>query len=293
MGAFSRSWQITKLSFSVINKDRELLLFPLLSGIFSIIFIILMLFPTIISLLMGFDSSRGIFFYVSIFIVYFGIAFITTFFNVCTVYTTAIRFGGNNATFKQSLKFAFSRIYLIFLWSLVSATVGLLLRILDTIADRMGTVGSLIMNILISILGMAWSILTIFVVPGLVYHNLTPFDAIKKSVETLKKTWGESLIRYIGLGIVQGIAMVVAIIIGGGILLLTVMSGSLILISIGLFVFVSLLLFIILLFQVANSVFNTALFVYADSGQVPNGFNEELMKNAFTEKPSKKFINFK
>ena len=35
MGAFSRSWEITKLSFSVIKQDKELLLFPIFSGIFS------------------------------------------------------------------------------------------------------------------------------------------------------------------------------------------------------------------------------------------------------------------
>ena len=45
MGAFSRSWTITKLSFGVINKDRELLLFPILGGLLSILYIIALISP--------------------------------------------------------------------------------------------------------------------------------------------------------------------------------------------------------------------------------------------------------
>ena len=33
---FGRSWELTKLSFRVIKEDKELLLFPLLGGLFSI-----------------------------------------------------------------------------------------------------------------------------------------------------------------------------------------------------------------------------------------------------------------
>ena len=71
-----------------------------------------------------------------LFLTYLGLAFIATFFNVCVVYTTKKRFEGGNATFGESVEFAFSKIHLIFAWSLVAATVGLLLRILDNIADN-------------------------------------------------------------------------------------------------------------------------------------------------------------
>jgi hypothetical protein len=69
----------------------------------------------------------GIVQYAIIFLTYLGLAFIATFFNVCVVYTVKIRFEGGNATFMESLKFALSKIGLIFYWSLISATVGLVL----------------------------------------------------------------------------------------------------------------------------------------------------------------------
>ena len=65
-----------------------------------------------------------------IFIIYLGLAFITTFFSVATVYTIKTRFEGGDATFFQSLGFACSRFHLIILWSLVSATVGLILKLI-------------------------------------------------------------------------------------------------------------------------------------------------------------------
>jgi hypothetical protein len=287
MNAFSRSWTITKLAFSVINKDRELLGFALLSFVFSTMYAIAMIFPFILPTLQENDFSRDslqVFEYVIIFLTYFGLAFIATFFNVCVVYTTKIRFEGGNATFGESFKFALSRLGVIFQWSLLSATVGLLLRILHDFAARLGKVGQIVANIVIGLMGMAWSIVTIFVVPVLVYENIGPIDAIKKSTAVIKKTWGESLIRAIGLGLVQFLVFVIIIVITGAIgyvltnnfgawgLAVAVAGGALLLLLTG------------LIFSVATTIFNTALYVYANSNQVASGFNEGVVKDAFRPK---------
>jgi hypothetical protein len=287
MNAFSRSWMITKLTFGVINKDRELLWFALLSFIFSTIFAVVMIFPSIIPALMenGFSQeSLEVYQYVIIFLTYFGLAFIATFFNVCVVYTTKIRFEGGNATFGESIKFALSRLSLILQWSLLSATVGLLLRILQQLASNLGKIGQLVANILIGILGMAWSIVTIFVVPVLVYEGLGPIDALKKSTQVIKKTWGESLIKALGLGLVQFLVFVIVIIASGALTFVLSSAfdaaGLLIGISLG----VLLLLLTGLVFTVASTIFNTALYVYANNNLIASGFNEEVVKGAFKQK---------
>lgn len=284
---FSRSWEITKLSFDVIKKDRELLLFPLLAAVFSILFMLSLLFPTIIfSFMKGIGpESYGMFEYILLFITYLGLAFIATFFNVCVVYTTKKRFEGGNATFKESIGFAFSRVHLIFCWSLVSATVGLILRLIDGLAEKAGRSGEIALNVLNSILGMVWSILTIFVVPAMVYHNLGPMGAIKKSVAVLKKTWGESLIRYYGLGMIQFLFILLGIILTIPLLIIGVGLGLYGIVSVIIFI-VLYFLIVILVFNVANTVFNTALFVYADSGKVPKGYSKEILGNAFRKKKS-------
>ena len=287
MNAFSRSWMITKLSFGVINKDRELLLFSLLAFLFSSAFSVAMIFPTVVPTLMEKGLSKDAmqtYQYAILFVTYFGLAFIATFFNVCVVYTTKIRFEGGNATFGESLKFAFSKIGLIAKWSLLSASVGLLFRIIQNLAAQLGKAGQIIVNILVGLLGMAWSIMSIFVIPVLVYEGLGPIDALKKSAQIIKETWGESLIRAIGLGLMSFLTFLLVIAASFGItyLLASAFEGTGILIGIGIGVVLLFLTYFV--FSLANTIFNTALYVYANDKIIASGYNEEVMKGAFKEK---------
>ncbi|MEM6996549.1 MAG: DUF6159 family protein, partial [Myxococcota bacterium] len=204
MNAFSRSWQLTKLSFGVIWKDKELLLFPLIGLILSIAFLAAVLYPTVIVHWSDDGSLEWDFLQVAVtFVTYLGLAFIGTFSNMCVVYTAKKRFEGGDATFGESIGFTMKRIHLVLGWATVSATVGLLFRALDHAAERAGAVGQLVIGILHSILGMAWSAITLFVVPAMVYKGLTPIPAIKDSIRVLKENWGEALIRSFGFGLVQ------------------------------------------------------------------------------------------
>ena len=287
MNAFSRSWMITKLSFGVINKDRELLGFALLSFIFSTAYVIAMIVPSVLPTLVQNDFSREsleIYQYALIFVTYFGLAFIATFFNVCVVYTTKVRFEGGNATFSESFKFALSRIGVIVQWSLLSASVGLLLRILHQLASNLGKIGQIVAHIIISLMGMAWSIVTIFVVPVLVYENIGPIDAIKKSAAVIKKTWGESLIRAIGLGLIQFLVFFLLILITGSLTFLLTNNFGVVGLVVGVCIGAGLLLLTGLVFSVATTIFNTALYVYANNNQVAAGFDEDAVKGAFRQK---------
>lgn len=287
MNAFSRSWLITKLTFGVINKDRELIGFAFLSFIFSAIYSVAMIFPTIVPSLMQEDftaESLEFYQYGILFLTYFGLAFIATFFNVCVVYTTKIRFEGGNATFGESFRFAISRIGVIAQWSLLSATVGLLLRLLHEAASKLGKVGEIVAKIVISLLGMAWSIMTVFVVPVLVYENLGPVDAIRKSASVIKKTWGESLIKTIGLGLVQFLVFLVIILASVALTFALTDAFSFTGLLIGVSVGIALLLLAGLIFTVANTVFNTALYVYANNNTVAEGFNVDVVRDAFRPK---------
>ena len=286
--AFLRSWEITKLSFNVMKQDNELLLFPLLAGVFSLLFIAAVLFPTIIASILK-DTGIfyfGVFEYFLLFVIYFGLTFIATFFNVCVVYTTKVRFKGGNATFAESIKFALSRLHLIFYWSLISATVGLILRLIDRMAERTGRAGQLIANIVASLLGMAWSIVTIFVVPSMVYHNLGPVEAIKKSAATFKKTWGESLIRYFGMGLIEFLFIITGIVLAIPLIFLALGLGVYGILAIVIIV-IAYIVIVSIVFSIANTIFNTALYVYADTNKIPKGYSKDIMNNAFRSRKSK------
>lgn len=281
MNAFQRSWHITKLSLDVINKDKELFLFPILSGIFSVAFMIAMVLPYFFTAFWSSFSNLGTLgYFIIMFLIYLGLAFIATFFNVCTVYTIKKRFEGGNASFGESIKFSISRFNRIFSWSLLAAVVGLLLRLLEG-RDSNGN-KNIIASIIASVLGLAWSLMTIFVVPSMVYKDLGPIDAIKNSVNTLKKTWGESLIRAIGTGFVYGTFVVLGIVVFLGLLILTLSINLYLTIAIAL---IGVIYFIglVTMFNLINAVFNTALYAFADSGKVP-AFDEQTLKGAFNKK---------
>jgi len=280
MNAFSRSWEITKLSFNVMKQDKELFLFPIIAGIASLAFIAAMAIPTIVTAFLKNEALSGLLFYGILFLIYLGLAIIATFFNVCVVHTVKTRFEGKNATFAESLRFAFSRFGVILAWSLLAATVGLILRAIGSIAERLGGIGELIIKITTSLLGAAWAIITVFVIPSMVYRDFGPAAAIKDSIAALKKTWGESLVRHFGLGIAQFVMILagVVVFIALGILAAPLGAGGLLtVLALAVLYFVAVIVF----FSLANAIFNTALYSYAQTGKVPQGYPQNVVAGAF------------
>lgn len=288
MGVFSRSWNLTKTTFRVMNKDKEIYFYPFIAFVFGIIFLIGMVFFAISLGLFVLTTGTGIgvYEYVLIFMAYLGLSFIGTFFSACVVYTAGKRFNGGNAKFFESIGFSLKRVHKIFLWSLIAATAGLIFKIIENVAEKLKGIGKFILLITNSIFGLVWRILTIFVIQGIVYHNLGPIAAIKKSGHVLKKTWGESLIKYVGLGSVQLLFVVIGAAIG---LPLLFVAGGIglgyMFLVLGLFFLYLFALFLI--FNVANHVYNTALYVYAHTGNVPEGYDKKDMKDAFRNKNMK------
>ncbi len=269
-----------------MKKDKKLFLFPLFGGIFSLLFLVAIFWP-VVFLGSAINSLGGLGLYGVLFVIYLGLAFISIFFNVCTVYVIKQRFEGKTARFGEAIGFAFSRIHLVFVWAIVSAIVGLILRILEDAAENIGGLGEIIAKIFIGMLGTAWAILTMFVIPSMVYENVGPFKAIKRSVQTINKTWGESLVKYYGLGIMQFIFLLLTVIVTIVLAVLTAPIPALMwaIIILGVVFIIAILMF----FTVANAVFNTAIYYYAEKGKVPVGYKEEVMAGAFAKKQKKQY----
>jgi hypothetical protein len=285
MGVWGRSWSITRASFDVIRKDKEMLWFPVLAAFFSVLFSVALLVPTIVLQLVNQANHGkpvfGALQTVALFVTYFGLAFIATFFNVCVVNTTRVRLSGGDATFMDSIKFALSKIHLILLWSLLSATVGLLLHFLDDLAERSGALGRILLLILRSILASAWGITTIFVVPVMVYKGLGPIDAIRDSIATLKKAWGETLVRHFGLGLAMFVCLLpcIALVFGGAAVATAQVYVGLALLGLGVIGFFG----VVLVFNVARSVFNTILYHWATTGAA-EGIEVDILAGAFAQR---------
>ena len=284
---FSRSFQLVKESFAVLKKDKEIMLFPFISGILTIVAFITLIVPFAV-LTLGNDISSPLF-YGLLFIYYLITSFIIIFFNTGLITCAHLRLHGKDPTFKDGLKNAWKHLGNILVWSLISATVGLILRmIVDRIenSERLGPVGKLIGMIVIGLLGMAWSFLTFFVIPIMIFENKGAFASIKQSGSLFKKTWGENVLGQFSMGLFFGLLFLI----GVSAAIMAFFSGSLVvMVIVGA---LTLLYWTVLaiLSTSLNGIFVAAMYSYAKTGKVPSAYSPELIKSVFRTKKNRTTI---
>lgn len=275
---FSTSLKLITESFAVLKKDRELMFFPIISSVLVVLAFISLFVPFAILTLLKGQSAAVI--YPLFFIYYFLVSFIVIFFNAALISCAHLRLQGKDPTIKYGLSSAAKHIVNILWWSLISATVGLILRAISNNIqnnEKMGLPGKIIGSIIVGLLGMAWSFLTFFVIPIMIIEKKSVFASIKESGSLFKKTWGENVMGQFSLGLVFGLSALA----GAAVLVLSFLTGSitLIVITAGL-----VLLFWTLLGVLSaslNGIFVAALYNYAKTGKVPSAYSPELIKGAF------------
>ena len=286
ISVFSRSFKLVKESFGVLKKDKEILLFPLLGGILTIIlfvtFIVSAMFFGLFSFLLTERPLSAYLLIGLIFLLFFSLSFVSIFTQAGLVTCAYIRLTGGDPKFSDGLSNASKHIKQIFLWALISATIGFLLSLLSS--RRRKGVNVIGINITRNILGGAWSILTTFVVPLMIIEGKGIREALKSSAYLLKKAWGELIVGSISLNLI--LVLIFVPILAIPILCLYFLGFHWIWIIILGISFI----FLVLTSSSLNGIFKTALYVYASSGKVPLGFSEELIKNAFVVKTPRGII---
>src|ERR1700754_2589151 len=157
----SNGWNIALNSFKVLRENRQLILFPILSGISMIL--VIGSFATAVFALSGWDTDTvreqsRLAGYLVTFVYYLVNYFVIVFFNTALVHCTHLYFKGEEPTVREGLRFAVSRIGAILSWAAFAATVGTILRILQ---DSFGS----IRKVITGRIGIVWIISTFFVVP--------------------------------------------------------------------------------------------------------------------------------
>ena len=95
-------------------------------------------------------------------------------------------FRGEMMTVGEALHLAVRRAPTLLAWSAMSAIVGL---VLQTLLERF-KLGGVIAS---RLLGLAWALATMFVIPILVMEEVSVRDAVGKSAKTFKQQWGPSV----------------------------------------------------------------------------------------------------
>ena len=130
MNRIKRSWRLAQASLEVLKQDKELLIFPIISAIVMVFVTLTFLIPTLLGNVFDTILNTGIpvFGYVVLFLFYLAQYFVVYFTSTALVGAAMIRLRGGDPTVKDGFQVALSRILPIAGWSLVSATVGLLLK---------------------------------------------------------------------------------------------------------------------------------------------------------------------
>lgn len=277
---FRRSWALAKASWAVLRADRELVVFPLASFLALVVVTISFAVPVLIAggglvdLETGNVDAAGVVLGFAFYVVAYTVMF---YFNTGLVGAAMIRLGGGDPTVADGLRIATSRLPAIVAYAVIAATVGMVLRF---ISERAGIVG----QIVIGILGIAWSLLTYLVVPVLVAEGVGPIAAIKRSGSLLRSTWGEQLIGGGGIGLVFGLAVVLVLVIG----LALVAALFVVAPALGIAAIVALVLAvgaISLVGAALGGIYTASLYRYATTGEA-GAFGADAMTAAFTTRKS-------
>ena len=198
--------------------------------------------------------------------------FIMIFFNAGLLTCALIRFAGGDPTVLDGLRSSARRLPQILVWALVTAIVGWILEIVESRLEGLG-------RFFVGLLGAGWAVATYFAVPILVVDGVGPLTAIKRSVQAVRKTWGEALVGHIGLGVLNFLAMVVAVpLLFAGV---TVFPQSPALGSGLVTVAIVIALAGALIVTTLSAILRAALYIYAIEGEVPANFDSKLIRSAF------------
>jgi hypothetical protein len=277
MGRIFRTWDLIGQSIAVLKSDKELLWLPIFSAIACVAVSVVMLSGgalVFLPQLRAAHAARGPAQFTPamllfVFLFYLVNYFIVVFFNVALVSIASNRLAGGHAVLNDGLQLAWQRKGKVLEWALLAATVGILLRALE---ERLSWLGRL----MVDLVGIAWTLATFFVVPLLASEDLGPWEALSRSAELFRETWGEELVGGFSFGL---IFMLLAL---PGLLL--PLYGS----TLGPreMIFGTILAVIYwLLLAVVNStvqgIFMAALYGYAITKSVPPGFNPDDLQQAW------------
>ena len=256
------SWDLMMQSFRVLRRDKQLVIFPILSAAAAIAISV----PFILALFVtGDEPVRWNINKLAICLLwYFCANTAIVFFNCALAASARTFFAGGMPTLGDGIRQAAEKAPAILAWAMVMSTVGVFLRWLD---DRAGLIG----RIVIGLMGMAWNMATYLIVPVLVFEDGGVMDSLRRSSQLLRNTWGEQIrggFAFFWFGLLLSIPGIVI----GAIAMATWVP----LVALAVLYFIAMAAS----FSAAAQIFRVALYQYATTGQAPDGYTGEGLHGA-------------
>jgi hypothetical protein len=281
----SRSWALAGACWDVLMDDPALLVFPLLSAIAIVLLMASFAMPiwlmhhslqsapadgsTTHTLRLSSYAATYVFYVITYSVVMF--------FNSALIAVALRRLDGESAGVKDGLQAALANLPAILGYALIAATVGTILRAIE---QRVGLIG----RIVTSLIGAAWTLATAMTLPVLIVENVGPVEAISRSLDLLRRNWGENLIGNVGISL--GIAVIGVPVCALGVLfLISAISSK----APGMIMLAGMVLFVMIIglsivSATLHSIYTAALYRFA-TGEKDNGaIRAELLADAYRSK---------
>jgi len=267
---------MTRLGMAVVRADPELMVYTFLSALFSLVAI-----GAAVSGSVGLDviasdpecvgdecgSELAVAHMAIWFVFYLLVSVITVFWNAAIIASAYERLSsGTNPSFSYGIGQAMKCLPQILVWGIIAGTIGLFINILEGLShDENAPVPLRFVAGLASfIIGIAWWVVTFFVIPMIVLERAGVLDSMGKSTELFKRTWGEDVASHIGTGLLMTLCIVLLICVSVPLM----MFGDLG-VALGIVILAIGLLFAVLFFSTVEAVNRASLFYYAKTGQMP------------------------
>ncbi len=286
-----RTWTLAKLSWAVLMKDKELVLFPVMA--FISVVVLVGIFIGIAATTGGLDrldsgintpegstASESItIFDVALYVIAFvAVTYAVIFFNSALVAAAIERLRGGDPNVMSGLRAVVPHMHNILGWAIISATVGLILQALRSRTNNM------LGRIALAIAGGVWAYMTFFVVPVLVVKGVGPIEAIKQSASLFKRTWGEQVTSNFGFGLFYIVVVIVAVIPAAIAFALNPVVG----IALG----IPMVALAFGAVQATEGIFKAALYEYAAEGVIPVGFEKAELDSSYRSASSGRVRGF-
>lgn len=278
------SWKLAKECWRVLMLDKEMLAFPALSTLTTIVVMGLIAYPLWAAGFFDYAPATNAeevkIFHLSMYLKYailtiipsYVIYLIMTFYNAGLVTCAFIRLCGDDPILADGFHIAWKRLPQIFTWSLLGATVGLLLRMIKG-------ENNLIRNLFSGALGLGWRVASFFTIPVIVAEEKGAIDALKRSGQLVKKNWGEALTLEVGLSVLAYPVMLPVFGMIGVSYYVWDISPAL---GVSLLILAALYTFITsLVFSTLDAIAKAALYMFASGDQMPENFNNEILQTMF------------
>jgi hypothetical protein len=266
-------WALTKKSWALLRQHRSLARFPLYGALSVLAAMAIAVLPGIY-LIDAKTSTVG-----GIALIAAGLyvaAFLGIYFGVGLAATADQIFHGREAGIGDGLAVARQRIGAIAGWAAVSALVGVVFAVLESLSDIGAQIAGYFLNA-------AWSLITFMAIPVIALEGTGPIATIKRSTSLFRTRWAGQVTGNVAIGGIFGILGVVpgTVLAILGIVLWTsngngtgIAAGA-VLVAVG----ITVVVISLLLMKALQGIFGVALYRFAADGESTGGFTADELQS--------------